>query len=205
MRRFVTYANIVSTLALILALSGTAYAAVVITGKDVRNGSLTGVDLKDASVRTADVKGLTRADFKAGTMLPGPGARIERSAAISIPPGSWTPDMDVEAYDTGNLTTPGSSVITIRRPGTYLVQGGLIWSGGAGDSRQVRILLNGAVRAVQVEVSDATILSQRVTDTLRVEHGDQISLGTLNGSIGSIPVSDFSGTNDVWLWVQYVG
>ena len=51
-----TYANVVSTLALVLALGGTgAYAAGHLTGKDVKNGTLTGKDLKDRSVTDKDV------------------------------------------------------------------------------------------------------------------------------------------------------
>jgi hypothetical protein len=41
-----TYANVVATLALFIALGGSSYAALTITGKDVRNRSLTYKDLK---------------------------------------------------------------------------------------------------------------------------------------------------------------
>jgi hypothetical protein len=51
-RRFLSYPSIVSTLALLVALSGTAYAAATIRGGDVVNGSLTGKDLKNESVRS---------------------------------------------------------------------------------------------------------------------------------------------------------
>lgn len=63
MRRFLNYPNIVSTLALVLAMSGTAYAAATITGKDVVNNSLTGKDIKTNSVKSADVAGLKAIDF----------------------------------------------------------------------------------------------------------------------------------------------
>lgn len=52
-----TYANLVSTLALVLALSGTAIAAQgLITGKDVKNGSLAGKDLRKDTVTGKQVK-----------------------------------------------------------------------------------------------------------------------------------------------------
>jgi hypothetical protein len=49
------YANVTATLALIFALSGTAYAAVTVTGADVKNGSLTGRDVKTNSLKTSDI------------------------------------------------------------------------------------------------------------------------------------------------------
>jgi hypothetical protein len=44
-----------STIALFLAMGGVSYAAIVITGANVRNGSLTGADLRDGSVAGSDV------------------------------------------------------------------------------------------------------------------------------------------------------
>jgi hypothetical protein len=41
-----TYANVVATLALFIALGGSSYAALTITGRDVQNGSLTARDVK---------------------------------------------------------------------------------------------------------------------------------------------------------------
>jgi len=41
-----TYANVVATLALFIALGGSSYAALTITGRDVKNGSLTARDIK---------------------------------------------------------------------------------------------------------------------------------------------------------------
>ena len=45
-RRRLSYANVVATLALFVALGGSSYAAFKITGRDVINGSLTYRDLK---------------------------------------------------------------------------------------------------------------------------------------------------------------
>jgi hypothetical protein len=53
-------------LALFVALGGTSYAAITITGGNVRNGTLTGSDLKNESVKGADVDNgtLTGSDLK---------------------------------------------------------------------------------------------------------------------------------------------
>lgn len=81
------YANVTATLALVIALSGTSYAAITITGKDIRNNTITGADIKDGTIRGADIAGSTitsakvrnqtllAGDFKAGQLPAGaPGA-----------------------------------------------------------------------------------------------------------------------------------
>src|SRR3954469_18166754 len=55
-RKRATYANVMATVAVFFALGGTATAAkVVISGRDVQDGSLTGADIKDHSVTRADL------------------------------------------------------------------------------------------------------------------------------------------------------
>jgi hypothetical protein len=46
LRRRLSYANVMATIAVFIALGGSAYAALSITGRDVVNGSLTNRDLK---------------------------------------------------------------------------------------------------------------------------------------------------------------
>jgi hypothetical protein len=46
LRRRLTYANVMATLAVFIALGGSSYAALRITGRDVENGSLTFRDLR---------------------------------------------------------------------------------------------------------------------------------------------------------------
>jgi hypothetical protein len=74
LRARLTYANVVATLALFVALGGSSYAAITITGKDVKNSSLTGKDIKNSSLTTSDVKNrsLLAQDFKAGQLPAGP-------------------------------------------------------------------------------------------------------------------------------------
>jgi hypothetical protein len=68
MRDKLTYANVTATLALFIALGGSSYAAVKITGKNVADGSLTTKDVKNRS--------LLKRDFKSGQLPAGaPGAQ----------------------------------------------------------------------------------------------------------------------------------
>ncbi len=63
-------AMLVALLALVMACAGTSYAAITITGKNVKNNSLTGKDIKNGSATGKDVKNrsLTEADVKAGSL-----------------------------------------------------------------------------------------------------------------------------------------
>ena len=65
-----TYADVVATLALFIALGGSAYAAVKVTA--IVDSSLTGKDVKNESLGSADVKGLKSGDFAAGQLVAGP-------------------------------------------------------------------------------------------------------------------------------------
>lgn len=54
-------ASVLITVALLVATSaGSAFAATMITGKDVKDGSLTGADLKDGSVGPKDLAASAR-------------------------------------------------------------------------------------------------------------------------------------------------
>jgi hypothetical protein len=57
MRKKLTYANVMATIAVFVALGGSSYAAVVITGKDIKDGTVTGQDVKDKSLTAKDFKG----------------------------------------------------------------------------------------------------------------------------------------------------
>ncbi len=71
----------VALVALFVALGGSAYAALIITGKNVKNGSLTTKDVKN--------KSLLAGDFKAGQLPAGPAGKngatnvVVRSASFT--------------------------------------------------------------------------------------------------------------------------
>jgi hypothetical protein len=55
-RRHLSYANVMATAALFVALGGSSYAALQITGADVRNGSLRNKDLKKNTLDGTRIK-----------------------------------------------------------------------------------------------------------------------------------------------------
>jgi hypothetical protein len=56
LRRKLTYANVVATLALFIALGGTSFATLRLTGRDIRDRSLSGRDLRSNSVGGRTIK-----------------------------------------------------------------------------------------------------------------------------------------------------
>ena len=91
------YANVVATLALVVAMGGTSYAAVKITGKDVKNNSLSGKDVKNESLTGLDVKKqsvpLDRLSGSLPTQLD-PGQFVPSAGlyTVSVGPGAWEAD-----------------------------------------------------------------------------------------------------------------
>jgi hypothetical protein len=74
LRARMTYANVMATIAVFIALGGSSYAAIKVTGKNVKDSSLTGRDVKNSSLTTSDVRNrsLLAQDFKAGQLPAGP-------------------------------------------------------------------------------------------------------------------------------------
>jgi hypothetical protein len=74
LRTRLTYANVMATIAIFLALGGSSYAAIKVTGKNVKDSSLTGKDVKNSSLTGIDVKNgsLLAADFGGGQLPAGP-------------------------------------------------------------------------------------------------------------------------------------
>jgi hypothetical protein len=70
-RRLPSPAMIVALIALFVALSGSATAALMITGANIKNGTVTGYDLKNGSVTGYDLKtdAVTGAKVKNGTLM----------------------------------------------------------------------------------------------------------------------------------------
>src|SRR4051812_8329599 len=67
-RKHLTYANVTASVALFVALGGGAYAAATIRSGNVVDGSLTGGDVKNESIRSVDVSGLRKTDFARGQL-----------------------------------------------------------------------------------------------------------------------------------------
>jgi hypothetical protein len=74
MRIFSTsrYAAVTSTFALVVALGGASYAAVVVTGADIENNTVTTKDIKDKTLKVKDFAPGTKAGLEGATGPAGP-------------------------------------------------------------------------------------------------------------------------------------
>lgn len=122
--RTTRYANVTATLALFVALGGTSYAAVTITGADIEDASIKSADLAQAAVTSAKVRNgsLTVKDFRSGELWPGAtgargpvgpegpagarGAQGDRGEGATGPPGP--------KGDRGSPGADGLTSLTIR-------------------------------------------------------------------------------------------
>ena len=117
LRSRLTYANVIATIALFVALGGSSYAAIKITGRNVPKDALTGADIKNLTGRDvrnnsltgADVKNLKSADVKNGGLLaedfaPGQLPRGEQGPP-GIPPNQTLELSGLTATGDQNLTS----------------------------------------------------------------------------------------------------
>ena len=77
LRARLTYANVVATLALFVALGGSSYAALKVTGRDVKDNSLTGRDVRALTTRDVKNGSLLAGDLAPG-QIPGPAKYVAR-------------------------------------------------------------------------------------------------------------------------------
>jgi hypothetical protein len=88
MRRL-TYSNVTATLALFIALGGSAYATVKVTGRDVVDGSLTGKDIKKESVSLDRLRTVPKGPQGVAGPKGDPGPAGERGPAGPVDPGQF--------------------------------------------------------------------------------------------------------------------
>jgi hypothetical protein len=168
-RTRVSYANVVATLALFVALGGSATAALLITGKQVKNGSLTGVDVKNSSLTGGDVKNdsignidikdgdLLASDFKPGQLPAGaqgpqgePGAKGDPGAqGIQGPKGDKGDKGDTGASGVSGIYT-NFEVISV--PASGLVRQSIECNAGDLATGGGYFLFTGGLTNAQLEV-----------------------------------------------------
>ncbi len=108
LRSRLTYANVMATVAVFIALGGSSYAALQVTSRNVPKDALTGADIKRLtgkdvlanSLTGGDIKGLTSADVQNGRLL------AEDFASGQLPKG--------EKGEKGEKGAPGATNVVVR-------------------------------------------------------------------------------------------
>ena len=142
-------ALVISLIALFVSLGGAGYAAVTVTGKNVKNSSLTGKDVKNSSLTGSDVKnssvsgrdvrngGLSGADIRGDGLS---GVQILESSLGKVPAATKADSAD-SATSAGSADSVGGVslkpvryvVTTSSGPDTEIFRGGgLVLTAGCG-------------------------------------------------------------------------
>lgn len=82
---------IVAMIALIAALGGTAYAAATISGKDIKNNTVTSGRIKNKTLKTKDLSDKARNELKGATGPAGPQGPVGPSTAATYTNPEWGP------------------------------------------------------------------------------------------------------------------
>jgi hypothetical protein len=117
-----SYANVVATLALFIALGGTSYAVLQVGSKDVVDNSLRSRDIRDNSLRSRDVR---QRSIRAGDIRPNSlGSKVVKEAGLGTVPrasdadrvgGIRAQDLQVEC-PTGTVGKAGVCIEVSPRP-----------------------------------------------------------------------------------------
>jgi hypothetical protein len=151
-----TYANVVSTICLFILLGGSAYAAVQVSGSDIRNDTIQSRDVKNDSIRTQDIKENTikESNVRDGSLLArdfAPGQLPDGATGPAGPPGPAGND-GADGHD-GADAPDGADVYNLHQndgtpaelvlpAGTYLISAKATVVADSGAPTQGQCLLN---------------------------------------------------------------
>jgi len=107
LRSHLTYANVMATLAAFVALGGSSYAALRVTGRNVPKDALTGADIKNLTGRDVRNNSLTGADVK---NLTSADVANKRLLAEDFAPGQLPRGEKGARGETGATGPPGTAV-----------------------------------------------------------------------------------------------
>ena len=188
-----SHAVVVAYLALFVALGGNSYAAISITGKNVKNNSLTGRDIKNLG--TADIKNrsLLSQDFKVGQLpvgAPGP-------AGPAGPRGPQGATGATGTVDTSDFYTKDASDARFLGIGATAVDSDQL--GGENASRFLKF--QGTAAGTVQGVADFAVLTLPGLGSLRGGCGNpaqpSVSWRTASGQVQQLVVDDGETTPDV--------
>lgn len=123
-----SYATVTSTAALVIALGGTSYAAAMITGDDIKNGTVTTADVKNHTLKVKDFSAGTKSQLTGASGARGPAGAPGPTGATG-PAGAQGPaglSNVASVYNDDPTVMTGSfkTVLSLQlQPGSYMITG----------------------------------------------------------------------------------
>lgn len=203
--------------ALVVALSGTAYAAGLprnsVGTAQLQNGAVTSAKLKDKGVTKADLAPRAVTPAAVGVPLT---VRVEMDQSAVAP--THAPDdhfaavpFEVERVDTGRLWTPSAPArIRIPRAGVWLLQAQASFTQSSAGVRTVAIASPATsadpgdflVSAVGAPSPSCCVTSSPLSATVVLAAGETVGLQTYQNSGDDLNIEVLAGT---WLSATYLG
>jgi hypothetical protein len=134
-RRHLSYANVIATLALFVAMGGSSYAALTITGKQIRNNTVRSTDIRNGTLQGRDV----RADALSGSSI------IESSLA-RVPDADMLDGLDSSAFERAGAKAAdadrvdGLDSTELQRGSGQTVAGRRDWTASTGSASAQAVL-----------------------------------------------------------------
>ena len=156
LRRHPSPALVVACVALLVALGGTAVAAVVVlpdgsvgtaqladdavVGAKIRDGSVTSHDIANSTILGTDIRDrtLTKADFRKGSLLPGPRGPLGPQGPQGEKGAPGTSGYQVVQRETPLTSASPKGVTVLCPPGKKAISGGADVSGEGRDGSASR-------------------------------------------------------------------
>jgi hypothetical protein len=118
LRQRLTYANVMSTLGVFIALGGSSYAALTISGSDIRNRSIPAKKLKRNSLTTREVRESRLSRVPRAKRADRLGSFTAADLRVRCPSDTF-PTADICVERSARAATPyGSAVLQCRQVGT---------------------------------------------------------------------------------------
>jgi hypothetical protein len=176
-RSRISSAHVIALVALFVALSSSATAAVMITGRDIQDGTVTSADVKDRSIAKRDLKPGVGADGEKGD----PGERGPSDAFVNAydPSGKWINEEYTE-IEVATLSLP---------PGRFVVTGKNIVENFAGEPNFVQCTIYAGDDEVDWawnrEMPDQSQAPQAFAGTLELDAPATLSMRCKTGLVSA--------------------
>jgi hypothetical protein len=174
------YATVASTAALVVALSGTSYAAVsLISGQNIRNGTVTTADIKNHNLKLKDFSsgarsGLTGATGATGATGPQGPQGLPGTQGIQGIQGPIGPSNAYSVFNDGTTAMTGSFKTVLTLPlqaGSYVINAKALVGRTSGTSQWAECLMTGlgaadySVASVPSDGYDDMVVNQTVVSS----------------------------------------